>query len=97
MSQPQIVSSSTTDINVDWEYVSFDGGDNVVSYNLQIDSGPGTAFNAPVTTNLMTYDFTGLTTSPQVYRIQIQAVNTIGAGLWSEPIKYYTAGKPSVP
>ena len=97
MTRPTLEASSQTNIKVMWAAPAFDGGDPVTEYRIRRDNGPSTSFQSYITTTNLFYDFTGLSNSILTYRIQVAAVNSIGAGEYSTAYEFYAASPPSAP
>lgn len=60
---PQLVSSTSENIEISAPAPSFDGGDTVTHYAFMRDEGPLTDFTTPVivdAVSVTTHDFTGL-------------------------------------
>ena len=71
-----------------------DGGTEVIGYDIQLDDGNNGAFSYVLGGDDQTLDREVLVTAGIIkgltYRARYRAINSIGAGLWSD-ISYITA------
>ena len=95
-------TAGTRQLTIGWTAPTDIGGSAVTSYDLRYsrssaqDKTDGTVVTAIGTDDTATYNLTGL--EPAEYDIQVRAVNTTGAGPWSEGLKGTpTKEKPFAP
>lgn len=100
MNKPFLRAATSTSITIEWSSSDFfNGGTPLTGFAIRRDDGPNTVFQAQVTqdTTSSYHTFTGLLTSKLIYRFQVAAINSIGQGVWSEAVSFYTADVPNDP
>ena len=90
---------SGTEIDLDWDVPSDDGGFAITGYQIERESPEGGGFSVLVadTGNTNTdYSDTGLSVATE-YNYRVSAINSSGVGAESDESKDTTDGKPDVP
>ena len=91
-----VASTTKTDLYIEYDPVSNDGGSAITNYYIYIDDGMNGAYSAAADNNLLlTFNKNSLT-SGLTYRVAYSAVNAQGEGPMSDATSITLAVVPTV-